>query len=146
MSFLGLLTGCGEQQPNHNQQAKLKHYAQCYAAYSDDDTIHLQISTLHPAVTGRIVFKDAHRQSGPISGTMHGDTLLADWRLEYNGKPGSVSTPVAFLRHGNSFLQGFGDIKEQGGRFIFKNQATLLFDPARILQPVSCQPEISFQQ
>ncbi|RPD44601.1 hypothetical protein DNI29_20945 [Hymenobacter sediminis] len=136
IGFLLLFAACGRQEPTGS--VKLTDFPQCYAYDSEDDTIYLHIITLHPSVTGRITFNAEQRESGPISGVVHGDTLLADWQLEYNGKPSSIAAPVAFLRTDKGFLQGFGDIKEQNGMFSFKDRSAIRFDTTRILQPAYC--------
>ncbi|TGE25163.1 hypothetical protein E5K00_08185 [Hymenobacter aquaticus] len=111
----------------------------CYAHYSDEDTISLSLRITSSAVTGYIRYNAGpDRNQGRIQGQMHGDTLLASYRLEINGQLSQTAAPVAFLRQSNGFVEGFGDIKESEGLFTFKTREAIWFDPNRVLTPVVC--------
>jgi len=139
---LSLLMGCREGADSH-RSVKISdfHDVQCYAHYSDDDTIQLSLTSTQPTVVGRIEFSalgGTDRNRGPIQGIMHGDTLVADYWLEYHGERSTIAAPVAFLRQGNQFIEGFGDIEEHDGKFKFKRLSAVRFDTTRILRPTTC--------
>ncbi len=80
---------------------------QCYLYASEKDTISLNISKLDSNITGSLVYslyeKDINR--GEISGTMHGDTLFAEYSYMSEGK--TSAREVIFLQKGNLLIEGF---------------------------------------
>src|SRR5688572_15887980 len=110
----------------------------CYANQTSNNLVLLKLHTVRPIVSGHLTYaimgKDEN--DGPISGTMRGDTLLADYTFMSAGKR-SVRQ-VAFLRRGNAFIEGYGDSEQKGDRRIFSNADTLSFNGTMILEEVPC--------
>lgn len=141
---LGLLTACHEQsspattQPAADAAATAPVGPQCYAYTSSTDTIRLTLRTTQPTVTGELAYRyfEKDRNQGTISGTMHGDTLLADYTFQSEGV--TSVRQVAFLRRDTGFLEGFGPVVERGGRMVFTQPGLLHFDAKYTLLPVAC--------
>ena len=139
---LALLTGCQEQttQTTAEQPVTLASAAEprCYAYTTGQDTVRLTLQTTQPAVTGELAYhyfeKDQNR--GTIRGTLHGDTLRADYTFQSEGRE-SVRE-VAFLRRGAGWVEGYGDVAEQAGKMVFKQPAALRFESKNELVPVAC--------
>jgi hypothetical protein len=110
----------------------------CYALQTSNNLILLQLNTVRPTVSGHLTYdimgKD--KNDGTISGILRGDTLLADYNFISGGK--HFVRQVAFLRKGDAFVEGYGDLKQQGDRTVFANTDTLDFNGAMILEKVPC--------
>lgn len=108
----------------------------CYAHQTSNNLVLLKLNTVRPTVSGELTYaimgKD--RNEGSITGTMRGDTLIADYTFMSEGKQ-SVRQ-VAFLRKGETFIEGYGDSEQKGDRMIFSD--TLNFNGTMILKEVPC--------
>lgn len=110
----------------------------CYAFLTPSDSIWLKTEVFPNVVTGilkyRISGKD--KNSGTLEGKFHGDTLIADYSFHSEGRL-SVRQ-VAFLFQDSSMVEGYGDIQEQNGKFIFRNASEIDFSKGLKLQSISC--------
>jgi len=139
-SSLALLAACHEQTTQTAQAptAAAPTGPQCYAYRTDTDTVRLTLQTTQATVTGQLTYRyfEKDRNQGTIRGTMHGDTLLADYTFQSEGRQ-SVRE-VAFLRRDIGFVEGYGPVTEQQGKTVFKLPRTLHFDAKYTLLPVAC--------
>lgn len=135
---LGLLAACHEQTTQATQEPTAPTGPQCYAHISATDTIRLTLQTTQPTATGRLTYHylEKDRNQGTISGTMHGDTLLADYTFQSEGT--TSVRQVAFLRRDIGFIEGFGPVAERQGKMVFTQPRTLTFDAKYTLLPVAC--------
>ena len=97
----------------------------CYTAILGQDSLSLRVERMSDDVTGDLSynFYEKDDNSGTFQGRMHGDTLLADYTFPSEGTE-SVRQ-VAFLKKGDGFVEGYGDVEDQGGKIVFKNTAML---------------------
>lgn len=139
-SSLLLLAACHEQSTQASQEptAPAPTGPQCYAYRTDTDTVRLTLQTTQPTVTGQLAYRyfEKDRNTGTISGTMHGDTLLADYTFQSEGT--TSVREVAFLRRDIGFVEGYGPVAEVQGKTILKLPRTLHFDAKYTLLPVPC--------
>ena len=137
---LSLLAACHEQTNQASQQpsAPAPTGPQCYAYRTETDTVRLALQTTQPTVTGQLAYRyfEKDRNTGTISGTMHGDTLLADYTFQSEGT--TSVRQVAFLRRDTGFIEGVGPVAERGGKTVFTSPRTLHFDAKYTLLPVAC--------
>ncbi len=141
---LGLLAACHEQsspttsQPGTDAAATAPAGFQCYIYASTTDTIRLTLRTTQPTVTGELTYRyfEKDRNQGTLRGTMHGDTLLADYTFQSEGV--TSVRQVAFLRRDTGFLEGFGPVVERDGRVVFTQPGLLHFDAKYTLLPTAC--------
>jgi hypothetical protein len=137
---LALLTACHEQTAETTQEAAAPTPTgpQCYAYATAQDTVRLTLQTTQPSVTGQLTYRyfEKDRNQGTIRGTMHGDTLLADYTFQSEGKQ-SVRQ-VAFLRRDIGFVEGFGPVAKRAGETVFERPHALQFDAKYTLLPVAC--------
>ena len=139
---LGLLAlaACHEHSTQATQEptAAAATGPQCYAHLTATDTIRLTLQTTQPTVTGQLTYHyfEKDRNQGTISGTMHGDTLLADYTFQSEGT--TSVRQVAFLRRDIGFIEGFGPVAERGGKMIFEKTSALQYDAKYTLLPVAC--------
>jgi len=138
-SSLALLAACQEQSTQVAQEPTAAPTGpQCYAYRTETDTVRLTLQTTQPTVTGQLAYRyfEKDRNTGTISGTMHGDTLLADYTFQSEGT--TSVREVAFLRRDIGFVEGYGPVAEVQGKTIFKLPRTLRFDAKYTLLPVPC--------
>lgn len=137
---LALLAACHEPTTQATQEptAPAPTSPQCYAYRTETDTVRLTLQTTQPTVTGQLAYRyfEKDRNQGTIRGTMHGDTLLADYTFQSEGRQ-SVRE-VAFLRRDIGFVEGYGPVAEVQGKTVFKLPRTLHFDAKYTLLPVPC--------
>jgi hypothetical protein len=136
-----LLGACREQATQTTQAPAMSPPPagpQCYAYTTAKDTVRLTLATAQPTVTGQLSYRyfEKDRNEGTIRGAMHGDTLLAEYTFQSEGV--ASVREVAFLRRGNSFVEGYGDVVARGGAMVFKQPHTLRFTSANALAPVPC--------
>ncbi len=79
-------------------------------------------------VTGELVYDyfEKDKNTGTIKGEMKGDTLFAEYMFMSEGI--NSVREVAFLKKGDSWIEGYGDVEEQTGKIVFKNKAALKFE------------------
>jgi len=139
---LGLLSlaACHEQSTQATQEptAAAATGPQCYAHLTATDTIRLTLQTTQPTVTGQLTYHyfEKDRNQGTISGTMHGDTLLADYTFQSEGT--TSVRQVAFLRRDIGFIEGFGPVAERKAKLVFEKPSALQYDAKYTLLPVAC--------
>ena len=144
---LGFLAACnGHTSQNIDQQAATPSSVtpsaptgpQCYAYTAGKDTVRLTLQTTQPTVAGQLTYNyfEKDRNKGTISGTMHGDTLLADYTFQSEGT--TSVRQVAFLRRDIGFIEGFGPVAERQGKTVFTQPRTLQYDAKYTLLPVAC--------
>lgn len=114
---------------------------QCYQRVTARDTLFLQINAKGDKVTGTLFYKNFEKDSnrGTIRGTMMGDTLLADFSFQSEGM--NNVREVIFLYDGNTFTEGYGDMKNENDKFVFTNRAKIDFSKSGKLQPAPCPPQ-----
>lgn len=115
-------------------------YEECYLGILKKDTISMSLNIKGNQVfSGKLSYKffEKDKNEGTLIGEIKGDTLLADYTFMSEGV--SSVRQVAFLKRGNTFTEGYGDIEESNGRAIFKNTKQLKFDGKTVLSKVDCK-------
>jgi len=107
-----------------------------YAARKDSAFLHLKIDG--DSVSGKLTYalfeKDAN--SGTIAGKTTGDTIFARYTFASEGT--KSTREVAFLKKGNGWTEGFGEVKDSAGTMIFKDRSKLNFEKGLFFEPVEC--------
>jgi hypothetical protein len=111
---------------------------QCYALMTKGDTVRLSLTQTGNDVTGDLLYQlsGKDRNTGMIHGTMHGDTLLANYNFQSEGVE-SVRE-VAFLAKEGGFVEGYGPVQEQKGKMVFTPNTSLTFSSNRVLTKITC--------
>lgn len=113
---------------------------ECYMGILKKDTVSMSLNIKGNQVSsGKLSYKffEKDKNEGTLIGEMKGDTLLADYTFMSEGV--SSVRQVAFLKKGNVFTEGYGDIEESNGKAIFKNTKQLKFDGKIILSKTNCK-------
>lgn len=130
----------GEKNQNDTTSSHLPLEEQtCYSYIKGKDTAHLTLITTGIASTGELsyVWFEKDRNTGSIEGELHGDTLVANYTFNSEGKQ-SVRQ-VVFLKKGNQLIEGFGDVEEKDGKVRFKDLSKLKFDDAMVFEKIACK-------
>ena len=111
----------------------------CYTYIKNRDTAKLTLITTGIVSTGELAYKwfEKDRNMGSIEGEMRGDTLVADYTFNSEGKQ-SVRQ-VVFLKKGNQFLEGFGEVEEKDGKMQFKDLKRVDFSKPIVFEKVACK-------
>lgn len=111
----------------------------CYTFVKGKDTAELTLITTGIVSTGQLNYKwfEKDRNMGSIEGEMHGDTLIANYTFNSEGK--QSHRQVVFLKKGNQFLEGFGDVEEKDGKVRFKDVSKVGFDNSIVFEKTTCK-------
>ena len=111
----------------------------CYTYIKGKDTAALMLITTGIVSTGELRYKwfEKDKSSGTIEGEMHGDTLVANYSFNSEGRR-SVRQ-VVFLKKVNQFLEGFGEVEEKYGTVKFKDLRKIDFSNPIVFEKVPCK-------
>ena len=110
----------------------------CYRWVAAKDSILLAFGANNALVDGRLAYRfyEKDKSNGTIKGTMNGDTLLVEYSFFSEGM--FSHREVAFLRKGDSFVLGAGEISAEGNRNFFTDRKGIHFNTGVVLKPVDC--------
>lgn len=109
---------------NDNSSILPKIETQCYLYAKNKDSIKLMIKENKTLVTGKMSYNFFEKDGswGSFEGVMKGDTLYGDYDFEAEGT--KSKREVVFLKKGNTFIEGFGDVEVDGqNTTVFKKGA-----------------------
>jgi len=114
--------------------------SECYENINGKDTVFLSIFSQSKVITGSLVYNyyEKDKNSGTIKGNMYGDTLIADYI--FNSEGVTSTREVAFLKRESAFIEGYGDMQEEGGKMVFTNRNNLSFS-GKPLRMVNCKEQ-----
>jgi hypothetical protein len=110
----------------------------CYEYKAGRDTIILKILPNGDSVSGDLVYKlyEKDRNTGTIRGSLKDGLLVADYTFQAEGM---ISVrQVVFQKQGIGFVEGYGEIIDDGNKMLFKDIRALTFDSTRLV-PVDCR-------
>lgn len=114
---------------------------ECYQGILKKDTFNLSVDTKGTEVpSGKLTYKffEKDQNDGTIKGTMSGDTLFAAYTFTSEGQ--TSVREVVFLKKGNIFIEGYGDVNDDNkGKVTFKDRKKLFFDSKTVLMKVDCK-------
>ena len=112
-------------------------HSSCFMLVSGKDSFWLKLEKFETVTIGRLKynFSEKDDSNGELDGVMKGDTLLADYTFDSEGKK-SVRQ-VAFLVKDSVATEGIGEVIEKGGKMVFKDSASIRFNGMQ-LKKVNC--------
>lgn len=112
---------------------------ECYSGILKNDTISMNLTFKDSIVEGKLSyhFFEKDKNDGTLSGRMKGDTLLAAYTFQSEGK--ESIREVAFLKKGNTFTEGYTDVEEKENIIVFKDKSKLDFNSKTILTQTDCK-------
>ncbi|CAN5513774.1 hypothetical protein BH11BAC2_BH11BAC2_11670 [soil metagenome] len=135
--FMGC-TSSGDKEQKAAVQGSIHNHAFCYYYQENGDTIILHLHVNGEKASGDLLYHlhQKDKNSGAIEGRMAGDTLFADYTFSSEGIL-SVRE-VIFLRQGDTFIEGFGEVEDHLGKMVFKNKKAIEFDGKMIFKKGDC--------
>lgn len=101
----------------------------CYIAHLSKDVYTLQITSQRgAAVIGVLSYNNFEKDSssGSFVGTLAGSILVGTYSFDSEGM--HSIRQVIFKKDGDSFVQGFGSTKTEGGTEVFEDVSTVTYD------------------
>ena len=115
--------------------------AECYSVIIKKDTVSMGLNIKgNQIISGTLSYKffEKDKNKGTLVGEMKGDTLIANYTFMSEGV--SSIRQVAFLKKGNTFVEGYGDVVDDNkGKVTFKDPKELKFDGNIVLLQVDCK-------
>ena len=110
----------------------------CYSYTKNRDTANLELKFAGEEVTGNLSYRlfEKDRNNGTIAGEIKGDTIIAEYTFASEGA--QSIREVVFLKKGDQWVEGFGDVEEKKGKMTFKNRAALKFSDAITFSKTDC--------
>jgi len=114
---------------------------QCFLYQKGNDTILLSFDIQENRVNGNLVynFYEKDKNKGTINGKISSDTLFADYTFISEGI--QSKRQVVFLKRGENYIEGRGEINEQSGVADLSGKSKILFDNSFSLRKIPCQKE-----
>jgi hypothetical protein len=111
----------------------------CYKNFKNRDSTTLQLLKKGEKVSGtlNVSLYEKDKNKGTVEGLVKGDTILLDYTFQSEGTE-SVRQ-IAYLQKDGKLIEGFGDVKEQNGKTIFKSLGELKFDGSVVLEQSDCK-------
>ncbi len=111
----------------------------CYVYVNKKDTVQLNMMQLGTKVSGELTYKlyEKDANNGTIEGEIKGDTLLANYT--FNSEGITSLRQVAFLKKGEDWVEGVGDVVGIDGRVNFKDPKALHFNSSLLLKKGNCE-------
>jgi len=111
----------------------------CYLGTSGKDSIRMIVRKDGELVSGELdyLFYEKDKSRGTFDGRMKGDTLFADYI--YSSEGVQSTREIAFLRSGNTLIEGYADAMEIDGKMTFKNPNKVKFGGSFVLQETECK-------
>ncbi|MCY1524038.1 hypothetical protein D9M68_589560 [compost metagenome] len=146
--FFSCTTNQGKSDKNITTEAQKAMIPQsnCFASLSDKDSIWLKVEVFPNVVTGVLKYKisEKDKNEGTLEGKLVGNKLFADYTFISEGIK-SVRE-VAFLIDENTAIEGFGEMEEKNGKFVFKNKSNIDFSKGIKFNRINCvDNDIQFQ-
>lgn len=106
-----------------------EHYNECYYYASDRDTISMAFNTSGDQIKGTLEYRlfNKKHDSGPLKGFLRGDTLYGEFKFKTEDKK-VITREVIFIKGGDFYREGYGDLVEVDGKLVFKNNLQLNFE------------------
>jgi len=111
----------------------------CYAYTANGDSILLILQQQGETVKGSLIYalKEKDRNSGTIDGTIKDGKILARYTFASEGS--TSIRQVAFMKKGESFVEGYGPIERSGNEARFRNTDSLMYNDAFPLRKTECK-------
>lgn len=93
----------------------------CYSYNMNNNAIHMEITGIRNGVTGKLtyVLDGKDRNSGSFAGKLNGDKLIGEYTFMSEGI--ESKREVAFLAKVDQLIEGYGELNEDGTKFVDKN-------------------------
>lgn len=111
----------------------------CYQMILKRDTATLHLTVKDTTVTGDLRYDWYERDgnTGTLSGVLRNDQIVADYTFQSEGV--TSVREVVFKIQDSVLLQGFGELREQGGKVVFQDREGLQYQTANPFFKIACR-------
>ncbi|RTY74558.1 hypothetical protein [Flavobacterium sp. LS1R10] len=112
---------------------------ECYTGVIKNDSISVILKIENEQyVSGKLRynFYEKDKNNGTLVGEIKGDTLYAAYTFMSEGLV--TVRQVVFLKKGNTYVEGYGDVVDNKGKVTFKDRKQLKFNVSVVLSKVNC--------
>ena len=137
--FFLLMTACQPGSRNAQETTTTESsITGCYAFEQNNSRVIAQLEVVEDSVQGRLRydFYEKDDNEGEFAGTMRGDTLLGVYTFYSEGQ--KSQREVAFLRQGDSLVEGYGNAQPKDGVQRFDAVDELSFGQGVVLTKTEC--------
>lgn len=112
--------------------------AGCYEMTLKKDSafMHLQLQDSIVSGTLNFIFFEKDRNTGTFKGVLRGDRIIADYTFQSEGV--TSVREIVFKIKDTTLVQGFGELKEEGGKLVFENLDDLQYQLANPFIKTDC--------
>lgn len=114
---------------------------ECYSVIIKKDTVSMSLNIKgNQIASGKLTYNffEKDKNQGTLVGEIKGDTLFAEYTFMSEGV--SSIRQVAFLKKGNTYVEGYGDVVyDNKGKVTFKDPKQLKFEGNIVLSKVDCK-------
>ncbi|MES2546025.1 MAG: hypothetical protein V4548_14165 [Bacteroidota bacterium] len=146
MFILAIIISCNKKPivvedtsvPQKNEAKQIQN-EMCYEGILNKDTVAMSLKMEGDKVFGTLTYNyfEKDKNTGTINGIMKGDSLIADYTFNSEGK--TSIRQVIFFKKGNTLTEGYGEIIDNNnGKSVFKNLEKIKFDAKIILTTKKC--------
>jgi len=109
----------------------------CFQRVVQKDTISIELFIRDTIVSGNLIYNlyEKDRNKGTFKGTIHGETIKADYTYQSEGK--ISAREIIFKLKDSVLTEGFGETLVKDNKFIFKD--TLNIHYTQVFQQVGCK-------
>lgn len=148
-----LIAGCNSQNTEEQTEAIIKDTSSvsekddpmplitpgCYAWVIKKDSALLKLDISGNNISGDLSYNlyEKDNNKGTINGTLQDSLVVADYTFQSEGI--TSVRQVVFKMHGESLIEGFGDIEIKGDTARFKNISQLQFQDQRPFIKTNCK-------
>lgn len=111
----------------------------CYLLDNGKDKIAIQIKADGNEASGQLLYRyfQKDKNTGTFTGKMYGDTLIADYKFESEGRVSNRQ--VAFIKRGDQLVEGFSNKHDTAGNPDMAERASINFQNIFILHKITCK-------
>ncbi|RYE24490.1 MAG: hypothetical protein EOP51_07270 [Sphingobacteriales bacterium] len=111
----------------------------CYSYTDNKDTVTMHLSMKGNNAEGTLSYNyfEKDKNTGTISGAISNDTFLGDYTVMSEGT--SSVREVVFVKDGETWKEGYGDMEQSGNKVKFKTPRKLDFSNSITLTKVTCK-------
>lgn len=142
--FMSFFISCKKEKdasPAVTKEVVVEAKSECYSSIKSKDTVSMDLKIdKNLSVVGNLCYRffEKDKNDGTVIGKLQGDTLIADYTFMSEGV--SSLRQVVFVKKGNTYVEGFGDIvADSSGKVTYKDLKKLKFDDSVVLPKVDCE-------
>jgi hypothetical protein len=108
----------------------------CYRLISERDTVDLSLKITGDSVTGMLHYNmfEKDDSEGFIKGHLTDSIIMAEYTFVAEGQESNINE-VVFMLKPDAVIQGFGELVEKDGKYVFSDSAEINFVSTLLLVP-----------